>query len=38
VRSDINQQQRERTLSDFRAGIFNVLVATGSQDLLYLLY
>jgi len=28
IHGDVNQAQRERTLSDFRAGAFNVLVAT----------
>jgi len=28
IHGDVNQGQRERTLSDFRAGAFNVLVAT----------
>ena len=28
IHGDVNQQQRERTLADFRAGLFNVLVAT----------
>jgi superfamily II DNA/RNA helicase len=28
IHGDVNQQQRERTLNDFRAGLFTVLVAT----------
>ncbi|MGB1592448.1 MAG: DEAD/DEAH box helicase, partial [Promethearchaeia archaeon] len=28
IHGDVNQQQRERTLADFRKGAFNVLVAT----------